>query len=228
MSINDGTLEIQGANSSNPGELVMSDGTNSITVKPSTSLASDVDFFLPNNTGSSGQILTKTATGTEWATSTSVNRSNIWFIKDVKTSGTDGGTFTSGSLQTRDLNTLTKPSGTGTEVQLAVSPATTNQIRIEDGTYLVHVEAPGFDVDEHKCILYNVSDSTTELVGTSVTTINTLSVPSMIDGFLTVTSGPKVYEVRHQCVVSNAGDGFGAAAGFGVSEVYTVVSIIKL
>ncbi len=38
----------------------------------------------------------------------------------------------------------------------------------------------------------------------------------------------QTFEIRHQCVSTKTGNGFGVASGFGVDEVYTQVRIWKV
>src|SRR5690606_21247003 len=63
-------------------------------------------------------------------TSGRVYKTRVAYLKDVKPSGTAGGTFTSGSWQTRDLNTI---EGDSSFVSLA-----SNQFTLQPGTY--HIE----------------------------------------------------------------------------------------
>lgn len=230
------TVEIVGTGIA-PGQVNFSDGTNSVEVKAPTTLTGTVNFTLPDADGTANQVLTWPTSGstTVWADKGGSGGGNtdIWFIKDEKTSGTDGGTFSSGAWQTRVLNTINKPSGTGTQVQLAVAPAGANQLRIEDGLYRIVSRAPAFAVFSHTSRLQNVTDAVTEIVGSvstsQVVILGDVSVSiSVIDDVFVVSGGPKIYEIQHRCDTTNTGDGFGVAAGFGVSEVYTQVTIERL
>ena len=208
-------------------EYTLSDGTNSSTIQTPT-LSGSSNFILPTSTGTTGEGLTWGASGvTEWGT-VGGSISN-WIIRDVKTSGTDGGTFTAGAWQTRDLNTLTKPSGVGTEVQLAVSPATTNQLRIEAGTYRIFaIACCGDDPEQNKCKLRNITDSTDTLIGSSARAPSGGSGNSLIHGFFTIAS-TKVFELQHRCTSTTLTSGFGDATGVaGVSEVYSSIYIEKI
>ena len=221
----------------NPGEVNFSDGTNSVQVKAPTSLTGTVNFTLPDSNGTSGQVLKWPSSGDTliWGDEGGTGgNTNLWFISDIKPSGTDGGTFTAGAWQTRDLNTLNKPSGVGTEIQIGVAPASANQLRIEDGLYRITVRAPAFGVLSHITRLQNITDGTTELLGTvresqpAIFTAAASTSISTIDDTFVVSSGPKVYEIQHQCGTTNATDGYGVAAGFGVDEIYTQLSLEKL
>lgn len=147
-------------------------------------------------------------------------------ISDVKATATAGGTFTSGAWQTRTLNTLVD--GTGIVTSLA-----SNQFTLPAGTYYVDAQAPAYIVNFHKAKLRNITDSTDVLLGTSSSSDGSASAGngqttlSIIQGEI-VLSSPKVFEIQHQCTLTRATDGFGAVAGFSVSETYTTVKITKV
>jgi hypothetical protein len=223
-------IEVTG-NGVTPGQVNFSDGANSVEVKAPPTLTGTVNFTLPDSDGAANQVLKWPASGstTIWADKAGPGGGNtdIWFIGDQKASGTDGGAFISGAWRTRVLNTLAKPSGTGTEVQLAVAPAGTNQILIQDGFYRIEAVAPALRVQEHQARLRNITDVTTEAVGTSSNSNAAVTSFSFISGVWTVSGGPKVYEIQQQGNQTRA-DGFGTAAGFGEPEVYTRVFIERI
>lgn len=212
-----------------PGQIDLSDGTNSVQVRAPTGLAGNVDFTLPTTVGTTGFFLSRTGpTSTGWATTGLAVGLNTWYVFDVKSEGSDGGSFFQDAWRQRDLNSLTKPVGTGTDVQLAVSPATTNQMLITDGTYYVFGIVPGKEVDQHKARLYNVTDAATALLGTSSDS-GSNQVNSTIMGYLIVSGGPKVFEIEHYSLNTREDDGFGLATGIsGISELYTIINFIKL
>ncbi len=137
-------------------------------------------------------------------------------IRDEKAAGTDGGGFTSGSFQTRTLNT--EASDAGGHASLA-----TNQITLAAGTYECEISCPAGVVGNHQAKLRNVTDSTDVLIGTTeyTGTGNTTYTRSLITGRFTIAAS-KALEVQHRCETTKATDGFGNAANFGVVEVYTV------
>lgn len=152
---------------------------------------------------------------------------NYLNVVDQKSSGTDGGTFTSGSWQTRDLNTVVTNEISGASLA-------SNQITLADGTYYISASAPGYFVQNHKARLRNITHGSDEIIGSSEFSDAAGSSPrpsttrSFISGRLTVSGGPKDYEIQHQCNVTRATDGFGRDTGFGVNEVYTIVEIWKV
>jgi len=141
---------------------------------------------------------------------------------DSKPSGTDGGTFTSGSWQTRDLNTLIDPNS-------IIQSFSSNQFVLADGVYEIQAYVPAFRVDVHKAKLYDITNSADILIGNPCFAVNTQNITnhSIITGIFTVV-GFTTYEIQHQCTTTFAGTGFGYSAGFGVTETYTQVIIKKL
>lgn len=143
------------------------------------------------------------------------------FIKDVKATSTDGGTATSGSWQTRDLNTQT--------ADTSFASVSSNQIVINAGTYDIEIIAPAFKVDSHCCKLRNITDSSDTIIGAiayndSATNVETNSVAM---GRFTIAS-TKTFEVQHQVGTTKATNGWGIGNGFGVSSVFTQVKITKI
>jgi hypothetical protein len=153
-----------------------------------------------------------------WRTPASTPPPNYVLVQDEKTSGTEGGTFTSGSWQTRDINT---------EVNDAQNLAaiSSNQVTLQPGTYRCNITAPAQAVLDHKIRLQNITDIATTLVGTSE--FADKSTSSRIRGLFTIAAA-KAFEVQHQCSSTQAVDGFGAASGFGVVEVYAVAEFQKV
>ena len=212
-----------------PAQLNLNNNSDSIQISAPASLSTTYSIVLPNSLGSSGQALILSGgSNTTWG---AASNANVWIVKDVKAPGTDGGTFTSGAWRTRVLNNIDKPTGTGTEVQVGVAPAGANQLRIEDGEYQIEASVPAEAVALHQSRFRNISDSTTEIAGSCMIATSFLaqvSNISVISGTFTVSSGPKVYEIQHQCSATNAVDGFGSACGFGENEVYTIAKITKI
>lgn len=172
--------------------------------------------------GSSGNVLT--SNGTTW-TSAAAGAAAVQtvFVRDVKASGTDGGTATSGSWLTRTLNTLTNP-GSFAWVSLA-----SNQITLTAGTYDISASAPFFSVNSCKAKLANITDSTDSIIGSSSYSLNSSSncVLSVLADRITIAS-TKVFEIQYRVSVTKTTDGLGPQCTFGVNEVYTTVQITKV
>lgn len=178
------------------------------------------DTIALDYSGTLSKWVVRNATPAQGRKADSALQNNIIFVKDIKGSGSNGGTFTSGAWRTRELNTLT---GSITGASLA-----SDQVTLPAGTYKITGYAPAASVDGHQAQLYNASDSSTAIYGSSelAQTSTSTSTKSFIDDTITIASS-KVFEVRHRCTVTRATDGLGKAASFG-SEVYTTLVIQKL
>lgn len=148
---------------------------------------------------------------------------NYCKVQDVKTAGTAGGGFTSGSWQTRALNTLSNYFFIGGSPSLSA-----NRLTLPAGSYRCLISAPAYIVVRHKIRLRNVTDGTTVLVGTSeVSNSSALVTRSLIQGNFTVAAS-KELEVQHRCQTTRATDGFGLECNFDEEEVYTVAEFWRL
>lgn len=145
-------------------------------------------------------------------------------VRDEKAANTAGGTFSSGAWRTRDINIEVSDAGGHCSIG-------SNQITLAAGTYECRIEAPAFYVTFHKAILYNISDSANELIGSSAYTGQEGGVgyttTSVIIGRFTIASS-KIFEVRHQCGTTQATNGFGVQSNYGVVEVYTQAEFWKV
>lgn len=143
-------------------------------------------------------------------------------LSETQAANTQGGTFTSGAWQTRTINTE------DSDVDAIVS-ISGNQFTLASGTYIIRATAPAFQVDNHIARLYNITDASTTLTGTTEVTYSadTVMTSSSVTGRFTITAA-KAFELQHKCTTTKATDGFGAAANLGVSEVYSVVELWKI
>lgn len=143
-------------------------------------------------------------------------------IRDQRAAGTSAGTFTSGSWQIRAINN--EHADVGDFVGVA-----TNQITVAAGTYVVDIACPAHMVGRHQARLRNITDGVTTLVGSSENSAAADSVSSVsrITGRFTIASA-KTFEIQHQCSATRATDGFGLAANFGETEIYTVARFWKV
>lgn len=145
----------------------------------------------------------------------------VAYLKEVQTSGTAGGTFTSGSYQTRTLNTL---EGDASFVSLS-----SNQFTLSSGKYKIWAGAPAYRVDTHKIKLRNITDATDTIIGESGGSGSTIDVfyNSVLMGVFEI-SDSKTFEIQHRCNTTRVSDGLGVTATYGDSEVYTQVRIEKI
>ena len=147
----------------------------------------------------------------------------VAYISDVKASGTDGGTSATSFTQ-RDLNTLVDPDS-------IVTSLTANQFTLPAGTYLIDAQAPANKAQQHKAVLYDVTNSAIKLVGSSAYSTSSSGNDNMTSSYIRgrfTLVGSVTFEIQH--IVGNdiVTVGFGAAGGFSVDEVYTQVTITKL
>jgi hypothetical protein len=144
------------------------------------------------------------------------------FIKDIKSAGTHGGTFTNGAWRTRDL-TLIETDDTGVVTLVA------NQFTLPAGTYVCDISVPAVNTDRHKSRLQNVTDATTTLLGSSTDcgSNDNDESSSFIKGKFTIAIS-KTFEVQHRCQTTAATFGFGVASNFAVSEVYTQIKLLRI
>lgn len=144
----------------------------------------------------------------------------VAYLKDVKPSGTAGGTFTIGAWRTRDLNTV---EGDGQIVSLVG-----NQFTLSSGRYRISASAPATKVGNHQLRLRNITNSSTTSVGTIEATAATgTQTRSHIETVVSV-SGISTYEIQHQSTSTQAADGFGRGTSFGEDNVFSVVRIEKI
>ena len=146
----------------------------------------------------------------------------LYHVRDEKANGADGGSFTSGAWRTRVLNTALTSEITGASLAA-------NQVTLPAGTYYIDVKCPAFNVEDHKSMLYNITDTAVELTGTSERSAGGSVTRSIISGRFTI-AVEKVFEVQHICYASKLVTGFGyGSAGLGsANEVYTDVKIWKV
>ena len=135
-----------------------------------------------------------------------IQQPQVAYLKDVKASGTAGGTFTAGAWQTRTLNTV--------EGDASIVSLSANQFTLAAGKYEIEASAPAGMVGGHILKLRNITDSTDVLAGTvEYTSQNAYYAvtQSKVEGVLNLTSS-KTLEIQHRCDVTRASDGFGAAS----------------
>lgn len=144
-----------------------------------------------------------------------------WF-RDVKTANTGGGTFTSGAWQVRTLNTSqvnTIPSASLDTVN--------NWFTLPSGSYYIRAFAPAYAVNRHKAKLFNYTDNTDTIFGSSEFVGTTIQTSSRIEGNFTI-STTKTFQIQHRCQTTVSTQGLGVESNISVIEVYTEVYIYKI
>jgi len=152
----------------------------------------------------------------------SVFGNQLLHVQDQKSTGTNGGTFTSGAEQTRDLNTVLTNEITGASLS-------SNQITLPAGTYYIDASAPSFNVGTDRAKLRDITGGADLLTGTSEGTFGFTGpqVRSFISGRFTL-SVASLLEIQHRGSVTQGTSGFGVSGNFGPHEVYTDVKIWKV
>lgn len=138
-------------------------------------------------------------------------------IRDQKTTSTNGGTFTQGVWQTRDLNTEIR------DPDSLISIAA-NEFTVVNAGW-VEWAAPCFDVRENQTRLFNVTDTVVVEYGANTFALDGGGggggqVESLGSGAVEAT---KTYRIEHRCSLTQAGNGFGTGNSFGGVMVYTQV-----
>jgi hypothetical protein len=182
------------------------------------------DLVFIDQTAQSSGYLVINASKSPALTGVPLLQPRIATLSDVKASGTSGGTATSGSYQTRTLNTLSDPMG-------IVTSLASNQFTLPAGEYYIEGEASASFVNTHRAKLRNITDSADTLIGTSEFSSAAsvyASTPSRVKGNVVISSS-KVFEIQHRVETTRAVNGFGLASGFvGDSELYTIIKITKV
>jgi len=154
---------------------------------------------------------------------TAGSEDKYWYIKDIKSDGTNGGTFTSGSWTARVLNTLEGDPNTAVTLN-----GSDQQFSLIVGTYAIRAYAPCYEVNNNQLRLRNITDNTTDLVGISSYYKNNHNAnQALLFGNITIPS-TKTFELQHRCSLTQNDNGYGLATGFGENEVYTNINITKI
>ncbi len=142
-------------------------------------------------------------------------------VRDEKAQNTAGGTATSGSWQTRDLNTVKTNEIVGASLAA-------NQITLPAGTYDVEWSAPGHRIDLHQTRLYDTTGTAVIIIGsTENSDVNSeVSNRSFGSGRFTI-AVQSVIELQHQNSLTQATMGFGLPCNF-TTEVYSEIRIQKI
>lgn len=168
--------------------------------------------------------------GSEWKVARAAG--STVFISDRKTAGVDGGTFTSGAWRTRTNWGVASAGNPGNYDNLiTILGGSNEQFRLVAGIWRFHITCPAFRVNEHKAMLYNVTDAEIVLQGTSewsAVEANYAQTRSIIFGEAEI-DGDTTFEVRHRCGTTRATDGFGKAANLDSEpEVFSTALITRI
>lgn len=142
-------------------------------------------------------------------------------ICDQKAYNVEGGTFTAG-WRTRDLNTeIVDADG--------IVSIGSNQFTLGAGNYLIKWSAPALSVGRSVSILQNITETTTDIIGTVEYSgpSDVVTTRSTGSGRVSLT-GTTVYEIQHNGEATVANNGFGVnTSQSGYNSIYTIVEIYK-
>ena len=143
-------------------------------------------------------------------------------IADQKATDTAGGSSSTGTFNTRDLNTeLADPDG--------IVSISSNQFTLQAGTYLLKASAPAYKAQRHQILINNVTDSSVAVVGTSEYNDNSTGIQtrSFAVGRVTIAAA-KAFDIRQRVAVAEATYGLGVEANYDLQpNIYTIVEIFK-
>lgn len=139
-------------------------------------------------------------------------------------SGDDGGTATSGSYETRPLNTEVRDLG-------GICSLSSNQFTLAAGTYYIEADAVFYRTNITKVRIFNDTGTAT-LVGPGIAVSargsgDSTTPLAAVSGVFTVAAGQAI-ELQSRVEASTSNLGFGAPGSFGDDEVYAQVRIWRI
>ena len=208
------------SDNSTPGAVTLPGSVSgSLTITVPTDVTS-YTLTLPSTAGAASDVLTSTdsAGSTTWSPPPAFPTYNIWTFSEVLSSGTSAGSSPASTWTTRQLNTTTKPTGTGTEASLVA-----NGIVLSPGIWKLEGYAPAYGTPTSNARLYNSTTATVLAVGMPsqagvYTKVNSVTV------LITVTSGTETILLQ-QNISAAYTNNLGIATGFGEPETYAVVNV---
>tara|TARA_B100001109_G_scaffold255659_1_gene259830 strand:- start:6173 stop:6889 length:717 start_codon:yes stop_codon:yes gene_type:complete len=174
-----------------------------------------IGFYFYN--GSAWDTLGGATTVTNVSNVTNVTNSGIAIIRDIKSGGSNGGTFTSGVWVQRDLNDI--------DGDLSFVSLGTNEFKLDSGTYAITIYTPAYEVKTHQCRLYNVTTAAVEAYG-NVAYADKFS-QSLLTTIVSVTNSSETFRIEHRCSDTVGGKGLGEGVNWG-DNTFTQVKIEKL
>ncbi|MEP3857280.1 MAG: hypothetical protein ABJM39_09585 [Porticoccus sp.] len=208
--------------------LVAAGGIDINAYDTDTSPDAAADFLLTYDTSASAhkKVLIENLpfSGGGGSSAAGEDKNPIAILTDTKTAGTDGGTATSGTDITRDINTVNHDPD-------SIVSLSSNQVTLQAGTYKIDASAPSYDARAHSAWLYNVTDSVIPSGGEGSVEFcdpgSFIQSRSFISCVLTIPSA-KVFEIRHRVSQTKTGNGLGNAGASWNQAVFTIIKIVKL
>tara|TARA_B100001250_G_C19760070_1_gene772005 strand:- start:586 stop:1620 length:1035 start_codon:yes stop_codon:yes gene_type:complete len=171
--------------------------------------------------GSANQVLTSDGTDVAWAAAAG-GLYSAWaqVYEQNASTGTDGGTFTSGAMRTRTLNTEEDPSN--------IVSLSSNQFTLGAGTYVIKWSAPAYQVSQHTTLLWDATNSAIKSYGSAAYSYySSNNAATRSHGLARVTiTGDTAFEIHHQAGITANTHGFGPGMG-GRTYKFTIVEILK-
>lgn len=226
----DGDVNVAGAvnadsvNSTNP---IQSD--SELKLKKISSPSSPASGYVSVYSKSDDALYYKNSSGSEKKVAQETGPQAAW-VQDLKADGVAGGDGSATTWNTRDLNSLLNP------FSVSWISVATNQITLTSGKYIIEGQAPVANANgpqiQHQTRLYNITDSSTALLGTTgnldTAASTSASDYSFISGGISI-AGTKVFELQHWIsATGSAGSDFGIFAGSGAGEVYSQLKITRV
>lgn len=159
------------------------------------------------------------------------------YIKDVKTSGVNGGTSVGNTVHTRDINTIEykgqEVTDSGSGANLGFVSIDSNQLTLGRGLYRFKGMVPVRRSNKTQAFLYNVDNASYDIDGSSLSFSSLDNVEGIAPfyGELELTQ-TTTFEVRHYIETGISGNGLGNFSGTGINpqakEVYTTLEITKI
>lgn len=171
---------------------------------------------MPLTTYTAGEILTAASLNANFSYAAT---NEVASFAEYQASGTAGGSSTSGSFIKRTLNTTLTNSITGCTL-------TSSVIALPAGTYTIDAVSQMNNPNASQIKLRNTTDSSDTIFGVN-NYITSGSTTNMLTGTFTI-AGTKNFEIQYRVESSKATDGLGVNAGFGTSNCYTMVKIVKV
>lgn len=152
----------------------------------------------------------------------SMQEGDIEILSDVKATGVNGGTFTSGARRTRVLNTQEKSRPWCT--------LSSNQFTLLSGRYQIIAFCPAYTVNGHRAYLYRTTEVAGVIaMGSTEYAATTVGNSSIIMTEIEIIGTPITYEISHWCGTTRSDNGFGVGSSVGSFNcIYTQVFIKRL
>jgi len=171
--------------------------------------------------GTAGQVLTSNGAGALPTMQAPLGTAYI-LLRDEKSAGTQGGSSTAGSWQTRTINT----ESIDTDSLCSLSA---NQFTLTAGTYEIDVSAQFHAVNCARLRLQNITDGTTISLGNTCWFNYNTSVSGHCHlNYRFTVAASKALEIQYYCDSSVATNGLGAGSNFGVTEIYLEAVLHKV